>query len=177
MRWFLQQARGEISGLLRHLRMRTGSREDAEDILQDALLALCAQWNLGETVEDVLGWLYCVTSRKVVDYYRRRARAPRPLPLAEADAADLWELADARAGSPEDAALRHELREALAEAVSELPAEQREVFLFTEVDGLSFKEVQARTGVPLNTLLSRKHYAVRKLRTSLARKLSLDEEV
>ena len=135
MRRLLEQMRGEIAALLRQLRTRAGSQEDAEDILQDAYLALCVQWNLGETVEDVLGWLYRVASRKVVDRYRRRGREPVSLSTGEVDAADLWELADVRAESPEDAALREELREAIVEAIAELPEEQRVVFLLTEVDG------------------------------------------
>lgn len=163
-----EPARSDVDRLAAYVRQRVASLDDAEEIMQEAFLALYARWNLGDKIENALAWLFRVARHKIVDWYRRKGRAAVRLdgPRDE-DAADLWELADARAETPEETARRGELREALLAAIAELPADQREVFLMTEVDGLRFREIAERTGVPVNTLLSRKRYALQKLRKAL----------
>jgi RNA polymerase sigma factor (sigma-70 family) len=156
----------EIDRLAAYVRRRVASLDDADEIMQDAFLALYGRWSIGERIEDVLAWLFTVARRRIVDWYRRRQGRPQQLPDA-ADADDLWELADAGAETPDEEAERAELREAIMQAIAGLPDEQREVFLMTEVDGLAYREIAERTGVALNTLLSRKRYAVLKLRKAL----------
>jgi RNA polymerase sigma factor (sigma-70 family) len=158
----------DVDRLAAYVRRRVASLDDADEIMQDAFLALYGRWNIGERIEDVLAWLFTVARRRIADWYRRRQGRPQLLPdAADADAGDLWELADARTETPGEEAERAELREAIMQAIAGLPDEQREVFLMTEVDGLAYREIAERTGVPLNTLLSRKRYAVLKLRRAL----------
>jgi RNA polymerase sigma factor (sigma-70 family) len=171
---FLGLAKGEIERLRRTVRNRIASAEESEDILQDVFLALVAKWNLGEKIHDAMAWALRTAANKIVDRYRQRPRQPLSLdgPADETlSAGDLWEMADADVAGPEEAAEREELRQILAEAVAALPEEQRRVFLASEVQGESFREMEARTGVPLGTLLSRKRYAVIKLRKKLSEKL------
>ena len=163
--------RAEIERLLRYVKRKVGTPQDAEDVLQDVLLALVSRWNLGLPVADLGAWLYGVARNKIVDWYRRKSR------YQDADASDLWDMADAHAATPQQEAARRELRKVLIDAIGKLPKEQREVFTLHEIDGLSFKEIQKRTGAPLNTLLSRKRYAVLKLRQQLEGILEEHEEV
>ena len=146
--------------------------------MQETFLAFYARWNIGQPIHNAVAWLVQTANHKIVDSYRRRSRAsalpPAERPRGDLDASDLWDIADARALRPEDEVKRRELREALMKAIEMLPAEQRDVFLMTEVDGLSFREIQRRTGAPLNTLLSRKRYAVLKLRKELSRVLETE---
>jgi RNA polymerase sigma factor (sigma-70 family) len=172
MKDFVELTKSEIRHLFRYIHGRVASFEDSEDIMQETFLAFYARWNLGEPIRDALAWLVRTAHHKIVDRCRRKSRTSAPpdrdrLPR-DSDASDLWEIADADAFTPEEEAQRRELRDALMNAIEALPAEQREVFLMTEVEGLTFREIQARTGVPLNTLLSRKRYAVLKLRTKLS---------
>lgn len=160
---------GSTDRLAAYVRRRVASLDDAEEIMQDAFLALYGRWNLGERIEDVFAWLFTVARRRIVDWYRHKSGRPDQSPeAADTDADALWELADARAETPTEKLERRELREAIMQAIGELPDKQREVFLMTEVDGLTYREIAERTGVPLNTLLSRKRYAVQKLRRALA---------
>ena len=108
-------------------------------------------------IDHVTGWLYQVARNRITDLFR--ARRTEPLELE-----DLLPSAD---GGPEAEFARTVLFDALAEAIAELPAEQRDVFIAHELEGRSFKEMSAATGVSVNTLLSRKRYAVLRLRERL----------
>ena len=180
MKDFLESVESEIDRLLAHIRRRVDSPEEAEDIMQEAFLALYGRWSLRTPIRNATRWLLRVAGNKIVDWYRRSERRPVSLDAqarpADPDASVLWELADARVTTPQEEAERRELREALTEAIEALPDEQREAFLLTEAEGLTFREIEARTGAPLNTLLSRKRYAVLKLRKSLRDKFGVDEE-
>jgi len=162
---FLGIARAELERLRRYVERRVATVEESQDILQDVFLAAWQRHNLGEAIHDVAAWLFRAAGHKIVDTYRRRSRAA--VGLGAPDANDLWELADASVATPDEEIERSELRTALARAINELPAPQREVFLLHEVEGVPFREIEARTGVPLNTLLSRKRYAVLRLRETL----------
>jgi RNA polymerase sigma factor (sigma-70 family) len=169
---FAELARSEVRRLFQHIRRRLESVEDAEDVLQEVLLAFWRHLDLFGPVDDAAAWLYRTASNKIADWHRKRYRSrPGAGPVqsaADADARWLWELADADVGTPQDEAARQELREAILRAIEGLPPEQREVFVLHEMEGLSFDAISARTGVPVNTLLSRKRYAVAKLRKALS---------
>ena len=160
----------ERSRLLNFIRRRVPDARDAEDILQDVFSELVEANRLLMPIEHVTGWLFRVARNRITDLFRRM----RPELFSEtedtADDGDRLGLAD-RLPSPDagpDALYaRTLLIEALEQAVAELPAEQREVFVAHEIDGRSFKEMAAATGVSLNTLLSRKRYAVLHLRARL----------
>jgi RNA polymerase sigma factor (sigma-70 family) len=139
------------------IRRRVADPRDAEDILQDVFHALVEANRLLMPIDHVTGWLYRVARNRIVDLFR--ARKPEPLLLE-----DLLPSPDA---GPEAEYARTVLLETLEQAIAELPAEQRNVFIAHELEGRSFKEMAAATGVSVNTLLSRKRYAVLRLRERL----------
>ena len=139
------------------IRRRVADPRDAEDILQDVFHALVEANRLLMPIDHVTGWLYRVARNRITDLFR--ARTPEPLLLE-----DLLPSPDA---GPEAEYARTVLLDALEQAIAELPAEQRDVFIAHEIEGRSFKEMAAATGVSVNTLLSRKRYAVLRLRERL----------
>jgi RNA polymerase sigma factor (sigma-70 family) len=147
----------EQSRLRRFIRRRVPDPRDAEDILQDVFHALVEANRLLMPIDHVTGWLYQVARNRITDLFR--ARRTEPL--------DLEDLLPSADGGPEAEFARTVLFDALAEAIAELPAEQRDVFIAHELEGRSFKEMSAATGVSINTLLSRKRYAVLRLRERL----------
>ena len=134
------------------------AERDAEDVVQDVALSLFESTDLAEPIRDLSAYVYRALRNRVVDLYRRRRRANEPLPEELAD--ERSEAAGVAAGL--------ELRESLFEAIDRLPAAQRAVFLATELEGSSFRELAERWGVPIGTLLARKHRAVQALRSALA---------
>src|SRR5215510_3950250 len=151
----------ERTRLLRFIRRRVADPGDAEDILQDAFVALVEANQLLMPIEHVTGWLFRVARNRIVDLFRRRK--PEPLEFE-----DLLPSPDA---GPDAIYERHRLLDALEDALAALPPEQRDVFIRHEVDGQSFKDIAAETGVNVNTLLSRKRYAVLRLRDALRSRL------
>jgi RNA polymerase sigma factor (sigma-70 family) len=144
--------------------------EDVEDILQEIFYELTVARRLLMPIEYVTGWLFGVARNRITDLFRKK----RPENFSDAatvdDEGELMRMEDllpsADAG-PEAAYFRGMLLEELELALDELPREQREVFVAHELDGRSFKELAAETGVSVNTLLSRKRYAVLHLRRRL----------
>ena len=158
----------ERQRLFDFIRRRVRTQEDAEDILQDVFYQLVASYSVVEPIEQLTAWLFAAARNKIIDWYRKRR--PEPLPADPDDPSLPLNLEDILfdAGQhPDRLYARSLLWTTLAEALDELPAEQREVFVRHELEGHSFKEIAADTGVPLNTLLSRKRYAVLFLRTQL----------
>jgi RNA polymerase sigma factor (sigma-70 family) len=159
----------ERARLLAFIRRRIDDAAEAEDILQDALYELVAAARLAQPVEQIGAWLTRVARNRLIDRFRKK----RPELLAdqpqssEAPDVALEELLPAADGSPETAAMRAVLLEEIEAAIAELPREQREVFIAQELDGVSFRELAASSGVSINTLLARKRYAVRALRARL----------
>jgi RNA polymerase sigma factor (sigma-70 family) len=143
-------------GIKDFVRSRVRSTEDAEDIVQDVFAQLSATLDVETPIERVSAWLYTVAKNRVIDWYRRRKTASLP-------GDERW---DDELG-PERLYLQTLIREELEEALDELSVVQREVFIMHEFDGLSFKEIAERTGEPVNTLLSRKRYAVLHMRERL----------
>jgi RNA polymerase sigma factor (sigma-70 family) len=154
--------------LMGFIRKRVNNEADAEDILQDVFYQF-----IGNTqpIEQLTGWLFTVTRNKITDKQRKK----KPVLLE-----DVYTDADGEAGfdwtdiffdesaNPETVYLRNLFWEALHEALDELPAAQREVFILNEIEGVPFKTIAEQSGETINTLLSRKRYAVLHLRERLA---------
>jgi RNA polymerase sigma factor (sigma-70 family) len=160
--------------LRRFIRRRVLDTADAEDVLQDVFYELIQAYRMMKPAEQVTAWLYRVARNRITDLFRRRKSVSLNEPVSEEDgAATLEELLPSPDAGPEAMYARHVMLEALDEALEELPEEQREVFVAHEFLGRSFKELSAETGVSVNTLLSRKRYAVLHLRERLR---EMDEE-
>ena len=148
-------------GRLRNfIRARVSDPGDAEDILQDVFYELVEAYRALLPLDQVTGWLYRVARNRIIDLFRKK----KPEPLADLGIEDLLPSPD---GGPEAEYARGVLLDEMDAALDELPPEQRDVFVKHELQGRSFKEIAAETGVPLNTLLTRKHYAVLHLRRRL----------
>ena len=161
----------EQSRLRNFIRRRVADPGDAEDILQDVFYELVEAYRMMKPVEQVTAWLFRVARNRITDLFRRRSReALRNEPVRVAEDGEvllLEELLPSPDAGPDAAYARSVLLEELDDALDELPAEQREAFIAHELMGYSFKELAAQTGVSVNTLLSRKHYAVLHLRERL----------
>jgi len=153
--------------LRRFIGRRVPDPRDAEDILQDVFYKLVEANRLLMPIDHVTAWLFRVARNRIADLFRSR-RANR---LADAAGSDeivqLEELLPSPDAGPDALYARNVMLDELAVAVDELPADQRAVFLAHVVEGRSFKEIAADTGVNINTLLSRKRYAVQRLRERL----------
>lgn len=150
------------------IRKHVSDTSEAEDILQDVFYELIETYRMMKPVEHVTAWLFRVARNRMVDLFRKKKPDSLNSPAAMEEEGDTLEdlLPSADAG-PEAAYARTLLLEALEEAIEELPEAQREVFVAHELMGQSFKEIAAETGQSVNTLLSRKHYAVLYLRQRL----------
>jgi RNA polymerase sigma factor (sigma-70 family) len=157
--------------LRKFIRRRVPDPSDAEDILQDVFYELVEAYRMMKPVQQVTAWLFQVARNRIVDMFRRKARTTsenEPVVLAaEGEKLLLQELLPSPDAGPEAAYVRTVLAEELEAALDELPDEQREVFIAHELMGYSFKELSASTGLSVNTLLSRKRYAVLYLRERL----------
>ena len=161
----------EQSRLRNFIRRRVADPGDAEDILQEVFYEFIETYRMMKPVEHVTGWLYQVARNRITDLFRKKSREEvrnEPVRVTE-DGEELLleELLPSPDAGPDAAYARKVLLEELDEALDELPAEQREVFIAHELMGYSFKDISAQTGVTVNTLLSRKHYAVLHLRERL----------
>ncbi|TLY85520.1 MAG: sigma-70 family RNA polymerase sigma factor [Gammaproteobacteria bacterium] len=168
----VQRERGR---LLAFIRRRIADAAEAEDVLQEALFELVLAYRTLQPVQQARAWLTRVARNRIIDRFRRRSRERPADPPAAAgeeldDGADdgaFEDLLPAPDGGPESAFIRELLLEEIEAALGELPREQREVFVAHELDGVSFRELSARSGVSVNTLLARKRYAVLHLRQRL----------
>jgi RNA polymerase sigma factor (sigma-70 family) len=160
----------ERSRLRNFIRRRVPDPADAEDIVQEVFYELIEANRLLMPIEHVTGWLFRVARNRITDLFRKKK------PESFSDAAPVGEsgevlqiedLLPSPDAGPEALYVRHVLLEELELALDELPEEQRDVFVAHEVEGRSFKEMAAETGVSVNTLLSRKRYAVLHLRERL----------
>ena len=153
------------------IRKRVPNPGDAEDILQDIIYELVEAYRLMKPVEQVGAWLFRVARNRITDLFRKRKReALRTDAMVVEEDGDLVMLEDllpSPDAGPETAYARSVLLEELEAALDELPKEQHEIFLAHELKGRSFKELAAETGLNVNTLLSRKRYAVLHLRERL----------
>lgn len=169
-RWISEVVRREQSRLRSFIRRRVRDPRDAEDILQDVFYKLVEANRLLMPIDHVTAWLFRVARNRITDLFRKKG-PERFSDVPVADENDEWLQWEDRLASTEDGPealyARHALLDELELAIGELPEEQREVFVAHELEGRSFKEIAAATGVGVNTLLSRKRYAVRRLRERL----------
>jgi RNA polymerase sigma factor (sigma-70 family) len=150
------------------IRRRVLDTGDAEDVLQDVFYELIAAYRMMKPVEQVTAWLYRVARNRITDLFRRKRAVSLHEPVADEDGArELEDLLPSPDAGPDALYARGVLMEALDDALNELPEEQREVFVAHELMGRSFKEIADETEVSVNTLLSRKRYAVLHLRERL----------
>jgi RNA polymerase sigma factor (sigma-70 family) len=178
-RWLMPQQDERISEAIDrdHARLRNFIRSrvidpaDAEDILQDVFYELVEAYRMMKPVEQVTAWLFRVARNRIIDRFRRRnreAQQSEPATMSEDGEALLaHDLLPSPDAGPEAAYARSVLLEELDEALDELPEEQREILIAHEFMGYSFKELAAQSGVSVNTLILRKHYAVLHLRQRL----------
>lgn len=161
--------RKEGKRLSEFIRRRVPDASDAEDLVQEVFHELVEANRLLVPIEHVTGWLYRVARNRIIDLFRRRRPGRgRPVEAGDEDeASSLDDLLPSAAAGPEALLARRMLLDALVSAIDELPPEQREVFVAHEIEGRGFRELSEATGVGVNTLLSRKHYAVRRLRARL----------
>jgi RNA polymerase sigma factor (sigma-70 family) len=156
--------RREQARLRSFVRKRVADEMDVEDILQDVFFELVEAYRLMKPVERAGAWLFRVARNRIIDFFRKK------LPVAfpeDSDDLTLEELLPSPDAGPEEAYARSLLWEELEAALEELPKDQRDVFIAHEIDGRSFKDLAAETGLSVNTLLSRKRYAVLHLRKRL----------
>jgi RNA polymerase sigma factor (sigma-70 family) len=163
----------ERKRLLEFIKKRVSNTADAEDILQDVFYHFVESFNILTPIEHVTAWLFRVARNKIIDRYRKH----KPILLDNLSGTDidddpaytvidlLYEPGD----NPENMYLREMIWEEFAVCLEKLPAEQKEVFVQHELEGRSFKEISEQKGVAVNTLLSRKRYAVLFLRKHLER--------
>ena len=160
----------ERTRLRNFIRKRVPDPQDAEDILQDVFFELIEAFRLVKPVEQVGAWLFRVARNRIIDLFRRKRPVSLDDPVSVGNEGVLFSFEDllpSPEAGPEAAFARSVLLEEIAEALEELPPEQRDVFIAHELEGRSFNELAAQTGVSINTLLSRKRYAVLHLRRRL----------
>jgi RNA polymerase sigma factor (sigma-70 family) len=163
---------GQQARLRNFIRKRVLDESDVEDILQEVFYELVQAYRLMKPVERVGAWLFRVARNRIIDRFRGRrpeaARGGSPGGVEEAERFPWEDLLPSPDAGPEAAYAREVLLEEIDAALDELPEEQREVFVAHEFEGRSFRELAAATGLSVNTLLSRKHYAVLYLRRRLS---------
>lgn len=169
-----QVVQKEQKRLLDFIRKRVPSEEDAEDILQDVFYQLTESYRLMKPIEQVSAWLFTVARNKITDMFRKK-KPDNFSSLAfdnqnSDDEGEIFSIADYlpdASEGPEAAYLRKVILNTLDESLKELPQEQRDVFVMQEMEQMSFKQIAELTGEPVNTLISRKRYAVLHLRERL----------
>jgi RNA polymerase sigma factor (sigma-70 family) len=160
--------RKERTRLLDFIRRRVRTEEDAEDILQDVFYQLMSSYSVTDPIEKLSAWLFAVARNKIVDWYRKRKHtASNPIDEATGLPLNLEDILFDPAQEPDEVYVNSLVWTELADALDELPEEQREVFVMHELEGKSFKQIAGITGETVNTLLSRKRYAVLYLREKL----------
>jgi RNA polymerase sigma factor (sigma-70 family) len=160
----------EQSRLRNFIRRRVADPRDAEDILQDVFYELLEANRLLMPIEHVSGWMFRVARNRITDLFRKKKPENFSDAASEDESGELLQIEDmlpSPEAGPEALYVRNVLLEELEFALDELPDEQREVFVAHEIEGRTFKEMSAASGVSVNTLLSRKRYAVLHLRERL----------
>ena len=167
----------EKDKLLGFIRSRVSSSEEAEDILQDVFYQFVAGFEGIESLDRITSWLYSVARNKIIDRYRRDAVRPKRADFEmsagkrddDSMVLTLQDILPDFGNTPEAVLLREAIWDEIMDALDELPAEQREIFIQNEIEERGFREISEETGVSINTLLSRKRYAILALRKRLQR--------
>jgi RNA polymerase sigma factor (sigma-70 family) len=163
--------KSERKRLLGYIRKRISDEVEAEDILQDIFYQLTIGFNDIRRVESLTAWLYRVADNRITDLFRKR----KPVSISyntnakndEDGPLTLEEILPSLGHLAEDDDIKEMIWEAIEETLSDLPSEQREVFVDNEFEDMSFREISQKTGIGINTLISRKRYAVLALREKL----------
>ena len=165
----------EKNRLLTFIRNKVANQEDAEDILQDVFYHTLQGVSVTDQIDNVLGWLYTAARNRIIDWYRKKRL--RTVALDDMEKYGIEDLIADSGLHPEQSYYKNLIAEALIESVEALPEEQRMVFVLQELEGMTFKEISEMTGESINTLISRKRYAVLYLRKQLQEiKTMLDEK-
>jgi RNA polymerase sigma factor (sigma-70 family) len=154
--------------LLGFIRKRVTNEADAEDILQDVFYQLLGN---KEPIDQVASWLFTVARNKIIDSKRKKQPLATDFLFSNTKDVEMGEWMDILmddSSNPETVYLRNLFQETLKEALNELPEEQKQAFVLNELDGIPFKQISDETRIPVNTLISRKRYAVLYLREKLA---------
>jgi RNA polymerase sigma factor (sigma-70 family) len=163
--------RHEKNRLRNFIRSRVEDPLDAEDILQEVFYELILAYRLMKPVEQVGAWLFRVARNRITDRFRKKkpdaSLDSQSIDVEDGESLLLRDMLPSPDDGPDAAYARSVLVQELEEALDDLPKEQREVFIAHEIEGRSFKDLAAETGVSVNTLLSRKRYAVLHLREQL----------
>lgn len=164
----------ESNRLLNFIKSRVSDSNDAEDILQDVFIQLWQGYQTIESIEKITAWMFRVARNKIVDLYRKKkpdnfSKIENSVHNDESETMLLAEILVDDRGNPDDVFTRELIWESIEDVLAELPKSQRDVFVWHELEGLSFKEMESRTGDSVNTLLSRKRYAVQYLRKRLSK--------
>jgi len=157
----------EKARLRNFIRKSVPNAGDAEDILQDVFYEFVSAYRLPEPLEQVGAWLYRVARNRIIDRFRKQKQEVALDPQEDEDAFWLDSILSIEHETPATLYERKQLIEQVVAALNQLPGEQRQVFIAHELDGKSFKQIAAESGVALNTLLARKRYAVTFLREQL----------
>lgn len=166
---FLKE-RGKLLGFIRS---RVSTVEEAEDILQDVFYQFVSGFQDIQNLDRITSWLYSVARNKIIDRYRRDASRPQRTDYEIGAGHDdgtpltLQEILPDLDNTPESAMIREAIWDEITDALAELPADQREIFIQNEMEEKSFREISEGTGISINTLLSRKRYAIIALRKRL----------
>jgi RNA polymerase sigma factor (sigma-70 family) len=161
----------ERQRLLGYIRNRIPDSVEAEDILQDVFYQLTVGFNDIRRIETLTAWLYKVADNRIIDLFRKK----KPVTMSYRDNAKdddddpltLEEILPSLGSTPEDEEIKDLIWETIEETLSQLPEEQKDVFVANEFEDMSFREISEKTGVGVNTLISRKRYAVLALREKL----------
>lgn len=165
----------EKDRLLSFIRNRVSNVEEAEDILQDVFYQFVAGYETIESLDRITSWLFSVARNKIIDRYRRNSSRPQRADFGLHAGSDddapltLQDILPDFGNTPEDSYLREAIWDAIMDALDELPAEQRDIFIQNEIEERGFREISEETGISINTLLSRKRYAIMALRKRLQR--------
>jgi RNA polymerase sigma factor (sigma-70 family) len=161
----------ERKRLLGYIRNRIPFGMEAEDILQDVFYQLTLGFRDLDRIENLTAWLYKVTNNRIIDYFRKKKPVHISYTMKAGDDEEgplsLADILPALGSTPEDEEIKERIWEMTEEVLNGLPDEQRDVFVANEFDNMGFKEMSASTGIPVNTLISRKRYAVLALRAKL----------
>ena len=159
--------------MLGFIRNRVNNIQEAEDILQDVFYQFVAGFDGIESLDRITSWLYSVARNKIIDRYRREAARPKQTDFEIRASNDdgmpltLAEILPDLDNSPESLIMKEAIWDEITDALSELPSDQREIFIQNEMEEKSFREISESSGVSINTLLSRKRYAIISLRKRL----------
>jgi RNA polymerase sigma factor (sigma-70 family) len=161
----------ERKKLLGYIRKKTRGGMEAEDILQDVFYQLTLGFRDLDSIRNLTAWLYRVAENRIIDHFRRKRFVNSFSEHTSADGEDgpisLEEILPAIGSSPEDEELKGLIWETITGVLADLPEEQSEVFIANEFEDMSFREISQQTGIGVNTLISRKRYAVLALRKEL----------